>query len=69
MTERTIRVTEDTWQALQARSPDGETLDETISRLIEVERRSTDREWDDEKIDEAVHEMKSELESDFDEDA
>lgn len=63
MVERTIRVSEETWRALQARSPNGETLDETISRLLDHSPRADDEFEAD--LDDAVHEMTAELESDF----
>ena len=65
MSERTIRLSEDTWQALQARSPADETLDETISRLLDATAGIDERDWNDDEIDDAVHEMTAELESDF----
>ena len=67
MGEKTIHVAEDTWRALQARSRPGESLDETIDRLLTVSDRAEDPEWDDEVIDQAVSEMQSELEDDIDE--
>ena len=66
MGDRTIRVSEDTWEKLRSRKRGDESLDDVISRELEEDDPLAGFDaWADAGIDEAVHETKREMDEEF----
>lgn len=66
MTDKTIRVSEETWRKLKARKRGDESFDAVIERELEDgDPLAGFGAWSDTTIDESVREVKSELDEDF----
>lgn len=66
MGNKTIRVSEETWEKLRRRKRGNESFDAVISReLDEDDPLAGFGAWDDTEIDEAVREVKREMDEDF----
>lgn len=66
MSDKTIRVSEETWNKLRKRKRGSESFDAVISRELEDgDPLAGFGSWQDTKIDEAVREVKCEMDEDF----
>lgn len=66
MSDKTIRVSEETWRKLRDRKRGDESFDTVISRELEDDDPLAGfGAWSDTDIDEAVHEVKAEMDEDF----
>jgi len=66
MSDKTIRVSEETWRQLHDRKRGDESFDTVISRELEDDDPLAGfGAWSDTDIDEAVREVKSEMDEDF----
>lgn len=66
MTDKTIRVSEDTWEKRTARKRGRESFDDVISReLVDDDPLAGFGAWADSDIDEAVREAKAEMADDY----
>jgi predicted CopG family antitoxin len=68
MTDKTIRVSEETWRKLRARKRGDESFDSVIKReLKETDPLAGFGSWSDTSIDESVQEVKEEMSEEFEE--
>ncbi|APX95764.1 antitoxin VapB family protein [Natronorubrum daqingense] len=66
MADKTIRVSERTWQKLRSRKQGSESFDEVIERELEDDDPLAGfGAWSETSIDEAVREVKQEMDADF----
>jgi predicted CopG family antitoxin len=66
MSDKTIRVSEETWRKLRDRKRGDESFDTVISRELEDDDPLAGfGAWSDTDIDEAVREVKAEMDEDF----
>jgi predicted CopG family antitoxin len=66
MSDKSIRVSEETWRKLRDRKRGDESFDVVISRELEDDDPLAGfGSWSDTDIDEAVREVKSEMDEDF----
>jgi predicted CopG family antitoxin len=66
MTDKTIRVSEETWRKLRARKRGDESFETVIERELEADDPlSGFGSWSDTTIDESVREVKQEMDEDF----
>ncbi|MCL9812073.1 antitoxin VapB family protein [Natranaeroarchaeum aerophilus] len=66
MSDKTIRVSERTWEKLQARKRGNESFEDVIERELEDDDPLAGfGAWSETKIDEAVEEVKHEMDDDF----
>ena len=66
MSDKTIRVSEETWHRLRDRKRGNESFDAVISRELEDnDPLAGFGAWSDTDIDEAVREVKTEMDEDF----
>lgn len=66
MTDKTIRVSEETWRKLKARKRGDESFDAVIERELEDDDPLAGfGAWSGTTIDESVREVKAELDEDF----
>ena len=65
MTDRTIRVSEETWRTLQARKRDDESFEDVILRSLNDDPLAGFGAWAHTEIDEAVREVKEEMDADW----
>lgn len=69
MSDKTIRVSEETWRKLRDRKRGDESFDTVISRELEDDNPLAGfGAWSDTEIDEAVREVKAEMDEDFERD-
>jgi predicted CopG family antitoxin len=66
MTDKTIRVSEETWRKLRARKRGDESFETVIERELEDDDPLAGfGAWSDTTIDESVREVKQEMDEDF----
>jgi predicted CopG family antitoxin len=66
MSNKTIRVSEDTWRKLRARKRGHESFEDVIERELEEDDPLAGfGAWSDTSIDESVREVKEEMDEDF----
>jgi predicted CopG family antitoxin len=66
MTDKTIRVSEETWRKLRARKRGDESFETVIERELEDDNPLAGfGAWSDTTIDESVREVKQEMDEDF----
>jgi len=66
MTDKTIRVSEETWRKLRARKRGDESFETVIERELEEDDPLAGfGAWSDTTIDESVQEVKDEMDNDF----
>jgi len=66
MSDKTIRVSEETWRKLRDRKRGNESFDAVIARELENEDPLAGfGAWNDTEIDEAVRDVRSEMDRDF----